>query len=129
MSSLSLLTNDQVTECFKKYGVFIAFSDYQFEREAEKGVDYVLIPEVSGMFCPKESVSDFLDELNDIYEKGIEKDVEINGMENIIIYQLKNYECYYTGNIEDAVDCLVGSYPTTREEIEEVYKKTRHLYS
>ena len=41
--------------------------------------------------------------------------------EKNIAYELGNFECYYTGDIQPAVDALGSEY--TREEIMVVYKK------
>ena len=44
-----------------------------------------------------------------------------NGLVAIIKRELSNYECYYTGEIEDAVDTL-EDYGITYEQVLKVFK-------
>tara|TARA_A100001201_G_C3911597_1_gene147885 strand:- start:73 stop:270 length:198 start_codon:yes stop_codon:yes gene_type:complete len=52
----------------------------------------------------------------------IKEDLEENGKEAIIIRELENHECWYVGNIEDAVKKL-KDYPITEDDINHVFSK------
>ncbi len=73
------------------------------------------------MVVRKENIKVLIEEINKIYEDGIKQDIAENGLVAIIKRELSNYECYYSGEIEDAVDAL-KEYGITYEQVENVYK-------
>lgn len=60
--------------------------------------------------------------MSKIIKVGIQDDLRINGKANIIKRELFNYECFYTGDIDDCVDAL-KDYGINLEEIQQVYSK------
>ena len=50
------------------------------------------------------------------------EDKKENGKDTIILRELENHECFYVGNIEDAVEKL-KDYPITEDEIKFIYQK------
>ena len=119
MKHLSDYTKDAISETMKKHGAFYAFSTSQFNENKVEGVTYTQTG--SGMIVPKDNIKGLIDDINKIYEDGIKQDIAENGIKTIIKRELANYECYYSGDIEDAVDAL-KEYGITYEQIENVYK-------
>jgi hypothetical protein len=107
------------TALFKKTGAFFAFSNKQFDEEKKEGVKYVHLG--AGLICPKVNAKELNEKLDAIYKDAIKKDIAENGIEAIIKRELYNHECFYTGDITDCVSKL-QDYPTTKEEIWNVYK-------
>lgn len=111
-------------ELFTECGVFWAFSNEQFKEGAaahplEPGEKYVTIG--MGGYLPKRN----LDKLNEglakikAWKKQAMRDVKA---EDAILYELNNYECFYSGDITDALDAL-KPMGYTREAVQKVYKK------
>lgn len=107
------------SELFHECGVFWAFSIEQFKRQAPKGVKLVSIG--MGGYLPKDNYQRLTDGLKAItnYEKGMRKQIKA---EDAILYELRNYECFYTGEIDEAVEAL-ANLGYTYEQVREVYKK------
>lgn len=108
------------TELFNKTGSFFAFGQSQFNEAKKEGVKYVDMG--GGLICPKETAKELTEGLDRIYAESISEDLKENGKEKIIIRELYNHECFYTGSINSAVDALIG-YDFTREEIKAAYNK------
>ncbi len=104
MKSLSDYVKDAQTAVIEKYGAFFAFSDEQFAKQKKDGIKYVSVG--GGMIVPKENVNALYKELNEIVKRGIQQDIEENGIDAIIKRELNNYECQYTGDIEIVVKAL-----------------------
>ena len=119
MKSLSDYTQEAQTELFNKYGVFFAFSDKQFDEAKKEGVKYSSMG--AGMICPTEHCKAVWEGLSAISKEGREQDLKENGKEAIILRELYNYECYYSGDIEDAVEAL-EAYEFPYTDIIEVYR-------
>lgn len=121
MKTLNSYTQEDTTKAFEKHGAFFAFSKVQFEEKRVEGVVYAT--NGTGMVVPKENYADLMAELEEIHEKGIKLDIEENGITAIIRRELANYECYYTGEIDDAVEAL-EDYGITYEQVLNVYRTT-----
>ena len=67
------------------------------------------------MFCPEENVETLINGLDLIYKESIQEDLKENGKIKIIKRELSNYECYYTGDITDAIEHL-ENYKITKTE-------------
>lgn len=119
MKYLSDYTKDAISETMKKHGAFYAFSTSQFNENKVEGVTYTQTG--SGMLVPKENIEVLIEEIDKIYEDGIKQDIGENGLVAIIKRELSNYECYYTGEIEDAVDTL-EDYGITYEQVLKVFR-------
>jgi len=118
--SLSTYTKDAQTELFEKTGTFFAFSQDQYDKAAIAEVEYVSLG--MGMIVPKGNTKALVAGLSDINETGIKKDLKENGKKKIIERELFNYECFYTGEIEDCVEAL-KEYQITESEIREEYHR------
>jgi len=118
MKYLSDYVQESQTQLFKEMGVIFAFSNKQFEEQRNHDVIYVHAG--AGTLVPKENYKPFICALDAIIAKGIEQDIEENGKQAIISRELYNYECFYTGDIQDCVDAL-EDYGITKSEIAEQY--------
>lgn len=112
---------------FETLGVFFAFSNKQFEEgktPLAEGDKYVTF--ANGSYLPKSNYALLIEGFNnadDLFRKRI-KD---NGLEEEeVLYELNNHECFYTGDIDDAMDVLGEDY--SREFVREVYFKHRDRY-
>lgn len=116
---------NKVSELLKFCSVFFAFSNEQFHANKTplaEGEKYVSIG--AGGYMPKGKAQDFKKGLDDI-DTWFKSEVKSQKLRRAnIIYELGNYECWYTGEIEDAVNALGEDY--TLEEIQEVYRTERN---
>ncbi|MCG3684457.1 hypothetical protein L5F43_03830 [Aliarcobacter butzleri] len=119
MKTLNSYTSDKISAAMEKHGAYFAFSKTQFEEKQVEGVKYV--SDGSGMVCPKENYNQLIEEMNGIYAEGVKQDIAENGLTAIVKRELANYECYYTGDIEDAVDAL-EDYGVTYEQVLTVFQ-------
>jgi len=119
MKYLSDYMNDKQSALFEEYGVFFAFSREQFLEARKEGIKYVNVG--AGMIVPKEHVEVVMKSLDEIYQNGIKQDIAENGIDAIIKRELGNYECYYTGDISDAVEAL-EDYGISRDQVEKIFK-------
>lgn len=119
MKTLNSYTSDKISAAMEKHGAYFAFSKTQFEEKQVEGVKYV--SDGSGMVCPKENYNQLIEEMNEIYAEGVKQDIAENGLTAIIKRELANYECYYTGDIEDAVEAL-EDYGVTYEQVLTVFQ-------
>lgn len=122
MKYLTDYTNKPLEELFNNNGAFFAFSDKQFEEAKDKKLkkeDYTNL--MSGLICPKNNVKAVLNGIEEITKRGIEEDITENGLNAIIRRELSNHECYYTGDITDAINAL-EDYGVSREDVQRVFK-------
>lgn len=123
--TLSLWNNIQnrQTELIKKYWVFWAFSNKQFEanrtplKEWEK---YVSI--WHWWYVPKSNARTYIDAVDALYDEWIKELKENFSAEEIIRYELDNHECFYVWDIENALPVL-EDYWFLREHIDAVFRK------
>ena len=113
------IIDDLLTEVFKKYGVFFAFSEAQVQEQKQPGVKYSYSSDLN-MFYNSETPGNLFEEMTAAVDKGIEIDKQQNGKDEIILRELLNYECFYTGNPGDAITKL-EDYNYTKEEVLEVF--------
>ena len=114
MKTLTNYTEKKVTAALETHGAFFAYSNEQFERQKAANIEYVSLS--VGLICPKENASELLGDLDKIHTEGIAEDVEENGLEAIVLRELWNHECFYTGEIDDAWDAL-KDYPGITEQL------------
>lgn len=108
--------NDLLTNCL----VFWAFSNEQFaanKTPLQDGEKYVSIG--GGGYMPKGKVDAYLNGMKEINKwfKAATKPAEIRKAH--ILYELNNYEAFYTGDIEDTMNALGSGY--TAAEVWAVY--------
>lgn len=102
-------------------GMFFAFNDEQFienKTPLKEGEKYVSIG--AGGYMPKGNVDTWIKSTNEL-NKWYSKEVK-NFKKDAIKYELANHECYYTGDIQPAIDALGKGF--TEKQIYEVYKES-----
>lgn len=109
---------------FDTCGVFWAFSNEQFLEGKEKhplqeGERYVSIG--VGGYMPNHKVQTLKDGTKAIDATFKAQIAEFKMREKHILYELNNHECFYTGDITDAVEAMGEDYKT--EEVTAVMKK------
>jgi len=110
----------QQTAAFERYGAFFAFSDKQLEEKRQEGIKYVSL--FSGLIVPKTHADQLLEELKQITDNYIKRDIEENGKTAIIERELANHEAGYTYSIDDTVTAL-ESYGITAVEVQAVFNR------
>jgi len=118
MKSLTDYTNTGLTNAMNKAGAFFAFGTEQFNKAKKEGVKYCEMGH--GLICPSINAKQLMIDMDENHTKGIEQDIKENGIDKIIVRELYNYECFYTGEIEDAVDAL-EAYKIDIEIIRKAY--------
>lgn len=81
-----------------------------------------------GLFVPKSLYNSYITKVKEWEDE--QKNELLNPEKRLakIKYELNNYECYYTGEIDEAVEALEG-LGITRQEIQEVYSKKSLTYN
>lgn len=118
MATLSDFTNPKQTVIFEKYKTFFAFGDKQYEQAAVKGVDYVHMG--GNLFCPKQHYKQLSEDLETCHIEAIKEHKAEYSKDQIILSELYNHECFYTGEWKTVIEIL-EDYKYTDEEIETVY--------
>ena len=124
MKYLQDYREDKQTDLFNKTGSFFAFSNKQFDEGKKEGAKYVNCG--AGLLCEKDHVQELITGLKQINDEAVKQDLKDNGYYNIIARELGNYECYYTGDISDAVDEL-KQYGISRKEVYAVYQAEKRF--
>ena len=122
MKYLSDYTKEPLAILLNKYNAFFAFSDKQFNEGKKEGVKYV--SRSAGLFHEAGKTKEFDLEYSAMIKTAILRDLTEHGKNNVIERALSNYECYYTYEIDDAVEAL-KDYNITRKEIQEVFNKNK----
>ena len=122
MKNLNDYTSFKIDKILEDNGAFFDFSKSQFDKQKTEGTVYVQTE--AGLLCPKDKAEQCLKAIDDCYEQAIQQRLSDYTKEEIIEYELGNYECYYTGDITNALDVL-SNYKITPEEVLEVYQKTK----
>lgn len=105
---------------------FFAFSESQLlegiEKTKSKREDLVSLG--AGMIIPKQNIKTFNDGMAKL-QKWLKNKVKNINPNEIIIYELNNYESYYTNDITDALEVL-KEYGFTYEEVYNVFKNKNY---
>jgi hypothetical protein len=118
---------EEISMLNKEMGLFWAFSIDQFNEGKKLNPSKKYVSIGMGGYLPKANADKWFkryEELNKLHNKEIKEAREAK--EEAILYELSNYECFYTGNIHDVIELFEGIY--TREEIKKVYLKNRVKY-
>ena len=113
-----------ISDSINDHQVFFAFNDDQFNSSIAKitlndGDKIVSIG--CGGYMPKSKLESYKNAIDNI-EKTFEKDINDNNLRKaLIIYELYNHECFYTGDIDDCLSALPDNY--TYEEVLAVYRE------
>jgi len=119
----------EVEKLITKYKVFFAFSEKQLVEGMEKiGVTdrTKLIGLGSGTVILETELDGFLNatvKLDKDYKKELKELKQIK--ENAILYELNNYEAFYTGRVDEVVEKFEGVY--SKKDIIKVFKKFRAI--
>jgi hypothetical protein len=119
MKSLSNYVEAEQSKIFDDLGVFFAFSKSQMEAGCEKvgaTVDNKVTSFGGGGYVLSKNLDKFLEEMERINTKGIEQDIQENGLINIIQRELANYEVQLTGDWMQLLEVL-EDYPGVTEEL------------
>ena len=120
--------SENYNSIMEEHKVFWAFSSEQLEEGKKKiGIsDNKLLTSFGmGGFMPKanaDKMFKLLAEETKRYKKELKEAKEAT--KEAIKYELSNYECYYTGEIDDVVEKFKGTY--TAKDIRKVYEKERY---
>ncbi|MFY2508853.1 DUF7659 family protein [Vibrio pectenicida] len=118
MKSFQSYTQDKLRTVFKDMGAFFAFSNRQFNEARQEGVEYVALD--AGLVVPKGNEQETLARLEQINKEAVSAFLKDHDKESIILDSLRNYECFYTGDISDCVDEMKG-FNITEQEVMEVF--------
>ena len=124
MKYLSEIMEHRQSKLFKEKKVFFAFSNEQFKEGVEKHKltkENKMVKMGGGMFCPSGNVKEVIDQMDLIYKESIIEDMK-QGKEKVILRELGNHECFYTGDYSDCINKL-EDYPIKKSEIKEVFYK------
>lgn len=130
-AQINKITQDKQTELFEANSVFFAFSDSQvLEGMAQYNITdkSLLVSLGAGMIAPRANVKAISLGLKTIQADKKKMVKERSDIKKTILYELNNYECFYTGDITDALEAL-SAYDVTREQILAVYKENRNKYN
>lgn len=114
-------TEGEISRIMKELGAFWAFSQSQYDEQRQPDVRYTSTLG-GGLICPVDNIKQLVNGLNAAVENGMKADVAENGIEAIVLREIHNHECYYTGDPQAAIDKL-SHYPVTKEFIQEVFDK------
>lgn len=130
MYGLNKYTEQKQTNLFNKYGVFFAFSNEQLQKGIDdlkskgillEGEKLMRLP--LGMLAPSKHAQTVMEKLAKIHKDGRAEDIAENGKEKIIVRELYNYECFYTGDYSEAYENTLKDYGFTLEEVRKAYYK------
>jgi len=119
MKYLSDYTDKNYSKLWDDNGAFFAFSQKQFDDAKQDGVKYKLIGSIN-LFVPVDNVQKVLDGMEKVHTDGVAKDIEENGLENIVKRELYNHECFYLCSYENALDAL-SIYKVTEAVVEKIF--------
>jgi hypothetical protein len=127
---------DMYSFAFNELGVFFAFNNEQFNESVNKLKDKKLLldnekvaPIGAGGYIPSKNLNAFLSECKKI-EKWYKFQVKElkDAKKDLILHELKNYECFYSSDISDALEVLIP-LGIKKNEIEKVYQDNFQKYN
>lgn len=68
-----------------------------------------------------------MEELEVLQKKHIDEELKTFGKEKIILYELNNHECFYTGDYSEIFEEM-EEYGITNEEVKKVYFENLNKY-
>jgi hypothetical protein len=122
-TELKELHQEKLTELSNKVGLFWAFNREQFAEGMKENPTTGKYTSIGmGGYLPSENVEKYLEGMKELDEwyKAERKKIK---KEEAILYELNNYECFYTGDITNAYEVLKDIY--TKEEVRGVYLSNR----
>ena len=125
MKYLSDYTNEAQAKLFEECGAFFAFSKEQLNEGIKKigaSKENKIVSFGGGGYVLSKNIDLLIDGLNNIQQLGIKRDIEENGIKNIIHRELGNYECQIDRDISRAVEAL-EDYGITYDQVKEDFKE------
>ena len=121
------IAQNKLTKIFDEAGVFFAFNNEQMEKGLKKINAKIgdLTRIANGGYMPKKNVKAYISKSNAFY-KWLKKEVKKLNPNEVICYELNNYECYYTGDTTSAYEAL-KSYGFTRDDVNKVYHNKNYI--
>jgi hypothetical protein len=118
---------DKLTKITDDLKVFFAFSESQLNEGLEKiGEKRENLTSIGmGGFIPKYNVKKYIEETSKLNEWFVKEVKKLNPNE-VIRYELNNYEAYYTGDISTAYEVL-KDYGFTREDVLNVFHNKNYI--
>lgn len=127
MKHLTHYTEEKISQAIEKAGAFFAFSEEHFKEKATRPrEDYT--NGFCGLVCPKDTIAQLYIDFAKIHKEGIAEDIAENGLEAIAIRELNNHECYYSGDIQNALGVL-GDYGLSEDDVEAIFKNKNHVFT
>lgn len=115
---------ERMSAVFDKHGIFWAFSDEAFEEKRKPNVEYVGV--IGGGCCPKSNVKAFYLDFANLQEERKKAFQSNTTMDEVIVRELANHECYYTGDYSVILEVVKMAFPEcTLEDLASVYKRER----
>ena len=100
--------------------MFFAFSNEQFAEnkcELKEGDKYTAYG--SGAYLPNSELTAFKKDMQEL-DQWFKDEIKNNDLrKQLILDELNNHECFYTGEIEDCLDALGDEY--TFDEVYQIY--------
>jgi len=115
------------TKLFDKVGLFFAFN----QRQLDEGLKEIkankkdIISIGAGGLLPKKNLDTFLKGSNQL-RKWLVNEVKKLDLDDVINYELNNYECFYTGDCGPAYEVL-KDYSITQAQILTVYNNHEEI--
>lgn len=122
MKYLSHYLERATSMAIENAGAFWAFGQDQFNEQKKECVKYSNCG--AGLVCPTENVAALRERLKKITSAAVKRDLKENGVKGVVLRELSNHECGYTGDIEPAVAAL-AIYGIERDEIRKLYNENR----
>lgn len=119
-------TNEATATIYDDFGAFWAFSSQQFEDAKKPGVIYTRF--WGGCFAPADRAGDFIKKYTETLNACRKKFVAENDRAAIILYELNNYESFYTYDTTEAAAALAEYGITNAAEIQKVFNENAANY-
>ena len=122
LQSIKVQREAKVSQLITLSDMFFAFSNEQFaENKTQLAEDDKYLSIGMGAYLPKSKIDTYLKGMDEI-TVWYKSQIKTNKLRcKDIAYQLANHECYYTGELQPALDALGDGY--TYEEVKQVYRK------
>jgi len=120
---------DSINRVMNECGVFFAFNNNQLQEgmlshTLKEGDTYTRIN--GGCFIPTSNLARYTHDMQVCKDNFVHMIDHYNLHDAYIEYQLSNYESYYTYDIEDAKEALIGTY--SDKQIWDVFNKNKALH-
>ncbi|ANO35415.1 hypothetical protein A6E01_19575 (plasmid) [Vibrio breoganii] len=123
METVNEVAGEKISKIMTECGAFFAFGQEQLSEGLAKskaagfsGVAKDYVRTAAGMIAPRSTVKACKEQMNQAYVDAMDAIIAKYGRKAVIRYQFSNYECYYSGDPDDAIDALLP-YGFTKEEI------------